>query len=134
MTQGELARDLPACGGQADMAVRLHTNQAIFFQASQRHGDGRRRNRKPVGEGGRDDGLAFAFSFQYCLEVVFFRDGDHLSHIIGRRLSVVNRKSTTETRSHGENEFLRRFEICAKYQQVGHSEIWNPLLSSVPPW
>ena len=83
MAKSELARDLAARCSQADVAVSLHANQAVSFQAPQCHGDGRGRNRKPVGQRGGDDALAFAFSFQDRLQIVFFGDGNHLERLYG---------------------------------------------------
>ena len=77
VAQSEFAGDLAAGCGKADVAVGLDTDQAIFFQAADRHGDGGGGDFQPVGETGGDDGLTFALGFKDGLEIVFFGDGDH---------------------------------------------------------
>jgi hypothetical protein len=77
VAEGEFAGDLASGGGEAEVAVGLDADQAVFFQAADRHGDGGSGDFEPVGEAGGDDGFAFALGFEDGFEVVLFRDGDH---------------------------------------------------------
>ncbi len=49
--------NLPASGSQSN-AASLHSDEAVPFQPPQSHGDGRRGDRKPVGQGCRDNRFA----------------------------------------------------------------------------
>jgi hypothetical protein len=51
-----------------------------------------------VGEGGGDDGFAFAFGLKNGLEVILFGAGDHVMGIIRRELSGVNVSDESEVR------------------------------------
>jgi hypothetical protein len=92
MAEGELAGDLASGSREADVAVGLDANQAVFLEAADRHGDGGRGDFQPVGETGGDDGFAFALGFEDGFEVVLFGDGDHLGDYT-TELSVVNGES-----------------------------------------
>ena len=64
MAECEFAGDLAAGGGEADVAVSLDANQAVFFQAAHGHGDGGGGDFQPVGQAGGDYGFAFALGFE----------------------------------------------------------------------
>ena len=95
VAEGELAGDFAAGGGEADVAVGLNADQAVFFQTAQGHGDGGSGDFEPVGEARGDDGFAFAFGLEDGFEVVFFGDGDHWGDYT-TELSMVNGVGGTE--------------------------------------
>ena len=66
--------------GEAHNAVLAHFDVAVALQALERHGDGRRRDLKPVGQHGRNHLTALGFGLQNGLEVVLLRDVDRVFH------------------------------------------------------
>src|SRR5438045_6051139 len=78
MAQGKLASDFAARRGKTHLAA-LHSYQAVFLKTSERHGYCRRRNRKPVGQGSRDDRGAFTLGLEDGLKIVLLGDGDRKS-------------------------------------------------------
>ena len=115
MALGKLAGDFSAGRGQANVAVGVDAHEAVFFQAAQGHGDGRRRDLKPVGEGRRNDVFAFAFGFQDGLEVILFGDGDHVSELYGGGL-----RATLELlpRRHRDTEKTKDLEILDLFREL----------------
>lgn len=67
-------------GGEAEDAVVVDFDKSIAAKAAKGHGDSRRRDGEPVGEGGRDHGASLALGFENRLEVVFLRNGDGRLH------------------------------------------------------
>src|SRR5437660_6645339 len=88
MAQGKLASDFAARRGKTHLAA-LHSYQAVFLKTSERHGYCRRRNRKPVGQGSRDDRGAFTLGLEDGLKIVLLGDGNHCKSLYGG-LSTVN--------------------------------------------
>ena len=104
-----------------------------------------RRHRKPVGQSGGDDGLAFAFGFQDRFEIVFFGNGDHSEIDYTRGLSMVKldlraskpiRAASVTTlvgRLQSDNESLRLTSIRSapltlsipNYESSGHWKWWT---------
>jgi hypothetical protein len=81
MTQCEAARNSASPGREAHLTVTQHPHQAILLEPSQSHADGRRRHRQPMCQRGRNYTLTFAFRFEDSLQVVFFRNSDHLRQL-----------------------------------------------------
>src|SRR5580700_5264476 len=108
MAEGEFASDFAAGGGEAYVAVGLNANQAVFFQAANRHGDSWGRNFQPVGEASRDHGFSFTFGVEDGLEIVFFGDGDHLWGLYDWRLIAVKfgRNKIFNTEGTGEHRVI----------------------------
>lgn len=55
--------DFLALGSEPHMAVARNGHEAIFRKSLQGKGHGRSSHRKPLREGGRNDGLAFGGGF-----------------------------------------------------------------------
>ena len=94
VTKSKFAGDLAAFGGEAHLTAGLDTHQAIFLQAAQRHGHGRRRDFQQVREASGDDGFAFGLGFEDGLEIVLFGDGDHWGDYTAEGLIIVNTSVT----------------------------------------
>jgi len=90
MAEGEFAGNFSSGGGEADVAIGLDANQAVFFEAAEGHGNRGSGDIKPVGEAGRDDRFTFALGFEDGFEVVLFGDGDHLRRLYDGGLIMVN--------------------------------------------
>ena len=78
MAGDQLPRDLASFGSQLYTAVLADGDQAVAFQPAQSHSDSRGGYGKPLRQPCGDDLLAFAFSFENGLEIVFFGNGDHM--------------------------------------------------------
>src|SRR5512147_39503 len=97
MAKSKLACDFPAGGRQGDVAVGRHTYEPVLLQAAQGHGDRRGRYFQPMRQGGGNHRLALALGFENGLEIVLFRNSNHVG-IIRRRLSTVNRIAEADTK------------------------------------
>ena len=72
VAQRETPRDLPSGRRQADLAVSLHPDKAVFLQTTHGHGDRRRRYLEPVRKRGGNHRLAFTLGLENGLEIIFF--------------------------------------------------------------
>ena len=77
MAHRELPRDLSSFGRQLHPAILADRNQSVALQPAQRHGYRRGGHREPVCQTRRNHLLAFTFSLQNGLEIVFFGNCDH---------------------------------------------------------
>jgi len=76
MAEGGAMRGFAAFRGELERAVGGGVDVAVFAETAKGLGDSRRGDPEPLGEEGRDDGVAFALSLNDGLEVVLFGDGD----------------------------------------------------------
>src|SRR6185437_490760 len=80
MAQGGAVSGFAAGGREADDAVRVHVDEAITFEALERHGDGGGRDLKPVSEDCGNYLAAFGLGFEDGLEVVLLGYVDGVLH------------------------------------------------------
>ena len=79
----QFAGNLPSSSRQPHASVRIHPHQSIFLQPAHRHGYSRRRDFEPVRERSGDDSFPFTLGFENRLQVVFFRDCNHVCLLYG---------------------------------------------------
>jgi len=72
-------RGFASLGCELERAVGRRVYVAVFAKAAESLCDRGRRDAEPLGEEGRDDGVAFALGLEDGLEVVLFGDGDFCS-------------------------------------------------------